>query len=117
MIVSRKIQPLGGWTEVSPEREDIKEVAKKAVEEFNTKSKAKKYFKLINIRSAGTQVTNTINYKIEATMGKTKCPKSENVDIESCVMAKKQLACRFDVTLDPRNGQHVVEIKACKKTS
>ncbi|KAI7789739.1 cystatin-C [Triplophysa rosa] len=116
-IVPIKFQPFGGWTEASPEREDIIEVAKKAVEEFNTKSKAKKYFKLLNIRSARTQVTNMINYNIEATMGKTKCPKSENVDIESCVMAKKQLACKFDVTFDPRNDQHVVEIKACKKTS
>lgn len=55
-----KVTPLGGWTEANPEREDIKEVAMKAVEEFNTNSKAKKYFKLLNIRSAHTQVQNFI---------------------------------------------------------
>ncbi|KAA0703705.1 hypothetical protein E1301_Tti000648 [Triplophysa tibetana] len=117
IIVPRNFQPLGGWTELSPESESIIELAKKAVEEYNTNSKEKKYFKLLNIRSARTQVTNMINYKIEATMGKTKCLKSENVDIETCVMAKKQLACKFDITFNHRNDQHVVEIEACKKTS
>lgn len=47
---------LGGWTDANPEREDVQEAAKEAVESFNTKSKAKKYFKLINIISARTQV-------------------------------------------------------------
>lgn len=35
------------------------------------------------------QVTNKINYKLEATIGKTKCRKSEDTDIQACGMAKK----------------------------
>ncbi|XP_065096649.1 cystatin-C [Paramisgurnus dabryanus] len=111
----KKIQLLGGWSEANPEREDVQEAAKTAVEKFNKKSKAKKYFKLINITSAHTQVTNKINYKIEATIGKTKCLKSENADIESCIMSKKQLACKFAVTLNVMNDEHEVEMMSCKK--
>ncbi|XP_051541011.1 cystatin-C isoform X1 [Myxocyprinus asiaticus] len=116
IIVAKKVQLLGGWTEASPKREDVQEAAEEAVEKFNMNSKAKNYFKLINITSAHTQVTNMINYKIEATIGKTKCRKSEKADIESCVMAKKQFACKFDVTLDPRNDQHEVNSISCKKS-
>ncbi|XP_055065312.1 cystatin-C [Misgurnus anguillicaudatus] len=115
VIVPEKIRLLGGWSEANPKREDVQEAAKTAVENFNKKSKAKKYFKLINIKSAHTQVTNMINYKIEATIGKTKCLKSENADIESCIMSKKQLACKFAVTLNPRNDEHEVEKMSCKK--
>lgn len=50
------VELLGGWNLASPEREDVQEAAKEAVELFNTKSKAKKYFKLINVTSASTQV-------------------------------------------------------------
>lgn len=118
LCLSGNVELLGGWTDANPEREDVQEAAKEAVEQFNSKSRAKKYFKLINITSARTQVhrlsrvltvhvcfkcivitlnntdisvqvTNRINYKIEAIIGKTKCHKSEGVNIESCLMAKK----------------------------
>jgi len=56
------VELLGGWSDANPEREDVQEAAKEAVEAFNTKSKAKKYFKLINIISARTQVTIQISY-------------------------------------------------------
>uniref|UniRef100_A0A673IQ64 Si:busm1-57f23.1 n=1 Tax=Sinocyclocheilus rhinocerous TaxID=307959 RepID=A0A673IQ64_9TELE len=103
IIVARNVELLGGWTLANPEREDVQDAAKEAVEVFNAKSKAKKYFKLINVTSASTQVTNKINYKIEATIGKTKCHKSENTDIQACGMAKKVdffLSSSFFFTLD-----------------
>ncbi|XP_051766749.1 cystatin [Ctenopharyngodon idella] len=122
IVVARNVDLLGGWTDANPEREDVQEAAKEAVESFNTKSKAKKYFKLINIISARTQVTNMINYKIEATIGKTKCRKSkdaniEGANIEGCGMARKQLACKFEVTLNPRNDDHEVQKVFCRRSS
>lgn len=50
------MQPLGDWSEVSPNREDVEAAARKAVADFNTKSKAKKYFKLVDITSAKMKV-------------------------------------------------------------
>uniref|UniRef100_A0A672JUY1 Si:busm1-57f23.1 n=1 Tax=Sinocyclocheilus grahami TaxID=75366 RepID=A0A672JUY1_SINGR len=111
------VELLGGWTLANPEREDVQDAAKEAVEVFNTKSKAKKYFKLINVTSASTQVTNKINYKIEATIGKTKCHKSENTDIQACGMAKKQLTCKFEVTLDAMTDDHEVQKMSCRRSA
>ncbi|XP_016092174.1 L-cystatin-like [Sinocyclocheilus grahami] len=117
VIVARNVELLGGWTLASPEREDVQEAAKEAVELFNSKSKAKKYFKLVNVTSASTQVTNKINYKIEATLGKTKCRKSEDTDIEACGMAKKQLACKIEVTLDVMTDEHEVQKMSCRRSA
>ncbi|XP_056108019.1 L-cystatin [Rhinichthys klamathensis goyatoka] len=117
IVVARNVELLGGWIDANPEREDVQEAAKEAVEAFNTKSKAKKYFKLINITSARTQVTNMINYKIEATIGKTKCRKSDDANIEACGMAKKQLACKFEVTLNTMNDDHKVQKMICRRSS
>lgn len=50
------VQPLGGWTAVNPSQTDIQKAARIAVKEFNTKSKAKKYFKLVDVTSAKTKV-------------------------------------------------------------
>ncbi|XP_051541013.1 cystatin isoform X3 [Myxocyprinus asiaticus] len=104
IIVAKKVQLQGGWTEASPKRKDVQKAAEAAVKKYNMNSKAKNYFKLINITSAHTQVTNMINFKIEATIGKTN------------VKEKQQLACKFDVTLDPRNDQHEVNSISCKKS-
>ncbi|TRY54400.1 hypothetical protein DNTS_023680 [Danionella cerebrum] len=117
VVVARKVEMLGGWTNANPEREDIQEAAKEAVEHFNSKSRAKKYFKLIDITSARTQITNKINYKIEAIIGKTKCRKSKDANMDACLLAKKQLACKFDVTLDPVKDDHKVQQISCKKFS
>ncbi|CAM4730728.1 unnamed protein product [Leuciscus chuanchicus] len=95
IVVARNVELLGGWNDANPESEDVQEAAKEAVEAFNMKSKAKKYFKLINITSARTQVTNVINYKIEATIGKTKCRKSDDANIEACGMGKKVISFLF----------------------
>lgn len=58
------VELLGGWNDANPEREDVQEAAKEAVEAFNMKSRAKKYFKLINITSARTQVQISYLYTV-----------------------------------------------------
>uniref|UniRef100_A0A9J7X1M4 Si:busm1-57f23.1 n=1 Tax=Cyprinus carpio carpio TaxID=630221 RepID=A0A9J7X1M4_CYPCA len=110
IIVPRNVELLGGWTLANPKREDVQEAAKEAVEVFNKKSRAKRYFKLINVTSASTQVTNKINYKIEATIGKTKCRKSEDNDIQ-------QLTCKIEVTLDPKTDDHEVQKISCRRSA
>ncbi|XP_056322934.1 cystatin-C [Danio aesculapii] len=117
VIVARKVELLGGWIDANPDREEVQKAAKEAVEQFNSESKAKKYFKLINVTSARTQVTNRVNFKIEAIIGKTKCHKLEGVNIESCLMAKKQLTCKFEVSLNPMNDDYVVHKIICKRSS
>lgn len=56
LCLTGNVKLLGGWNDVNPESKDVQEAAEEAVEAFNMKSKAKKYFKLINITSARTQV-------------------------------------------------------------
>lgn len=114
-ITARNVHPLGSWTEALPERQDVQAAAKKAVEKFNMKSKAKKYFKLVEITSAHTQVTNMINFKIDATIAKTKCVKTEPADLETCALGRKRLTCQFEVEFNPRNDQYIARTVSCKK--
>ncbi|KAI1904911.1 hypothetical protein AGOR_G00010550 [Albula goreensis] len=115
VITARHIQPQGAPFLINPESPEVQEVARKAVEEFNAKSKSRKYFRLLNVTSAETQVTNLITYKIDAVIGKTKCLKTADAVIESCVMGKKRLMCKFEVTYNPRNDKHELIDSSCKK--
>ncbi|KTG43977.1 hypothetical protein cypCar_00009427 [Cyprinus carpio] len=83
IIVERNVELLGGWTLASPEREDVQEAAEEAVEFFNSKSKAKKYFRLVNVTSASTQ----------------------------------QLACKFELSLDPVTDDHEVQKMLCRRSA
>ncbi|KAL6472847.1 hypothetical protein MHYP_G00190350 [Metynnis hypsauchen] len=114
-VIAINVEPLGGWTEAHPERQDVQEAARKGLEKFNMKSKAKKYFKLLDITSAQIQVTNMINFKIEATVAKTKCLKTEPADLESCTLGRKRLTCMFEVEYNPRNDKYVAKTVSCKK--
>ena len=51
-----QVQLLGGWFERSADSEEVQEAVRSAMDDFNKKSKARKYFKLINVTSAETQV-------------------------------------------------------------
>ncbi|KAI4902549.1 hypothetical protein NFI96_020797 [Prochilodus magdalenae] len=114
-MILRFVQPLGGWSKANPQLSEIQECAKKGVEKFNMQSKAKKYFKLLEVTSAQTQITNMINYKIEAIIAKTKCLKTEPADLESCTLGRKRLTCIFEIEFNPRNDQYVVNKVSCKK--
>ncbi|KAM3599602.1 uncharacterized protein V6R79_008368 [Siganus canaliculatus] len=115
-VVTKKDVPLlGGWQERNTDSDEVKQVTQYAVDTFNTRAKGKKMFKLISIDSAHTQVTNMINYKIKAVLGKTKCLKDENHDLETCNLEKKRLKCHFLVVFNVRNNEYMLQEQKCIK--
>ncbi|XP_054896701.1 T-kininogen 2 [Poeciliopsis prolifica] len=115
IITAEKVNLLGSWHEKSPESKDVQRAAHHAVETFNKNSKYQMLFKLVSIQSAKSQVTNMINFKIIALLGKTKCPKTKNHDLKSCILDKGQLKCHLVVTLEPGSEKYDLKTNKCHK--
>ncbi|RVE65605.1 hypothetical protein OJAV_G00118080 [Oryzias javanicus] len=115
VIQARRFPMLGGWHERNPESAEVQEAAQHAVQLINTSPKYKKLFKLISVSSAESQVTNVIHFKINMILGRTKCLKSENQDLNNCSLSKKKLQCKVEVTFDPRNSRHNLLDDECIK--
>uniref|UniRef100_A0A3B3WML8 Cystatin domain-containing protein n=1 Tax=Poecilia mexicana TaxID=48701 RepID=A0A3B3WML8_9TELE len=109
---SKKAHVLGGWSDRQPESEEVQKAAQYAVEMYNKIPRKKKLFKLVSVHSAQSQVTNMINYKINTILGKTKCLKTQNIDIKSCDLDKE---CQFFVTFYPQNDKHELNKKTCNR--
>ncbi|XP_043952341.1 L-cystatin [Gambusia affinis] len=113
VIKKQKAHLLGGWFEKHPESGDVQEAAQYAVEMFNKDSKEKVLFKLVSVNSAKSQVTNRINFEIDAILGSTNCPKEGNLDLKGCILDNKQLKCQFFVTSNPFNDKYELNSKIC----
>ncbi|XP_066567154.1 cystatin-SN [Amia ocellicauda] len=107
--------PVGAPFEMDPNSTEIQMAAKDAVDKYNKKSKAKKYFKLIKVVAAEAQVTNTITYKLSAEIGKSICKKNEDVDLESCAFGKKRFICQFEISIHPATNHSDLHESNCKK--
>uniref|UniRef100_A0A3B3WFM5 Cystatin domain-containing protein n=1 Tax=Poecilia mexicana TaxID=48701 RepID=A0A3B3WFM5_9TELE len=95
-----------------PESEEVQKAAQYAVEMYNKIPRKKKLFKLVSVHSAQSQVTNMINFKIDAILGRTKCLKTQNIEIKSCDLDKQ---CQFFVTFYPQNDKHELNKKTCNR--
>eukprot|EP00066_Takifugu_rubripes_P003216 XP_003965642.1 PREDICTED: cystatin-M-like isoform X1 [Takifugu rubripes] len=115
VITAKNVPLLGDWIQRSPDSPEVQEAAQQAVKMFNANSKNKRMFRLVAVTAAQSQVTNKINFRIQAVLGKTACLKAEDLDLSSCPGVRKQLSCRFQVTFDPRNQKHELQDHQCRK--
>ncbi|XP_006626685.2 cystatin [Lepisosteus oculatus] len=114
-IKPRYIKPVGAPFRMDPNSPEIQNVANNAVAEYNKISRGKNYFILLNVTSAEAQVTNTITYKLNAEIGRSKCKKSEDINLKACALGKKRLNCHFEIQFHPSKNKNALTDSKCKK--
>uniref|UniRef100_A0A914DES9 Cystatin domain-containing protein n=1 Tax=Acrobeloides nanus TaxID=290746 RepID=A0A914DES9_9BILA len=67
----------GGFTEQDPNSQDVKDMVSRAMTQLNAQSNSLNYLIPIKIVSVQSQVVAGINYKINATIGKSTCLKNQ----------------------------------------
>ncbi|XP_034048108.1 cystatin [Thalassophryne amazonica] len=94
---------------------DVQNATYHCVDMFNTKSKAKKIFKLVSVDSAQIQVTSEINYRIEAILARSNCLKVDYDKWNSCNLEKRRLKCTFNVASHPNKEKYNMHKFSCNK--
>uniref|UniRef100_A0A8C6UXZ0 Si:busm1-57f23.1 n=1 Tax=Neogobius melanostomus TaxID=47308 RepID=A0A8C6UXZ0_9GOBI len=115
VIKPRKATLLGGWFESRPDSKEAQDAIQYSIKMYNSHSKSKRLFRLDSITAVQSQVTNVINFKINAILGKTKCSKAENHDLEHCELEKKRMDCQFVVAFNHSNKKHEMKSRKCTK--
>ncbi|XP_033870249.3 cystatin [Acipenser ruthenus] len=109
------VHPYGAPIQADPSSPEIQRVANAAVAEYNMINKRPNFFKLVNVKTAETQVINAIKYILNVEIRRTKCKKPNAVDLESCVLGKKTLNCYFEVHFHPSDNSYKIMYTDCKK--
>lgn len=108
---------LGGWKDVDVNDDDVKEVAKGAVELLSARSNSMYKSKLVTLKSAQVQLVNGLLYKFTLDVGTSECRKGDdNKQLEECDVTEIQ-ECNLKFWVQPwTNMKNLTEI-SCSQLS
>ncbi|XP_007526020.1 cystatin-13-like [Erinaceus europaeus] len=91
-----------------------------AMKEYNSKSRDKYTFKVVDILRSQEQVTDSLDYYLEVKIARTMCKKSsgenENCLLQTDPKMQKMLLCTFIVASKPWNFELTMLKNKCKDT-
>ncbi|XP_031290255.1 cystatin-8 [Camelus dromedarius] len=112
-----KVKVLRELKKVSPSSANVRQCLWFAMQEFNRESAEKHLFQVVKVLQVHLQVTDCLEYLIEAEIARTNCRKLPNSN-ESCVpkenpRLEKIRRCTFLVGALPWHGDFTVMRKEC----